>query len=97
MFYILPTIGQRSDEILLANSDVKDEDNELEMEYNDALLKTILAAGNSATNKRCSSKKYILATDHSFKPQLYVYRLLSHCGQFIVIAPPPDNARAASP
>lgn len=51
-------IGQRSDEILLANSDVKDEDNDLEMEYNDALLKTILAAGNSATTKRGSSKKY---------------------------------------
>lgn len=50
---------QRSDEILLANSDVMDDDNDMEMEYNDALLRTILAAGNSATSKRSVSKKYV--------------------------------------
>lgn len=42
------------DVFLAANPSIFDADHELEMEYNEKLL---LAAGNSASNKRNSSKK----------------------------------------
>ena len=47
-----------SDKLFESNPDLSDAEQEKEFEYNEALLETILAAGNSASNKRNFSKRW---------------------------------------
>lgn len=44
---------------MAGNSTLNDPYSDMELEYNEALLETILAAGNSASNKRNSSKRLV--------------------------------------
>lgn len=44
---------------MAGNSTLTDPYSDMELEYNEALLETILAAGNSASNKRNSSKRLV--------------------------------------
>lgn len=57
--YFSLQINQNSDSFLAGTSALADPYSDMEFEYNEALLETILAAGNSASNKRNSSKRLV--------------------------------------
>lgn len=59
--YFLFQINKDSDSFMAGNSTLNDPYSDMELEYNEALLETILAAGNSASNKRNSSKRLVNA------------------------------------
>lgn len=57
--YFSLQINHSSDSFLAGTSALTDPYSDMEFEYNEALLETILAAGNSASNKRNSSKRLV--------------------------------------
>ncbi|XP_037026267.1 uncharacterized protein LOC119067416 isoform X2 [Bradysia coprophila] len=59
-------INKDSDSFMAGNSTLTDPYSDMELEYNEALLETILAAGNSASNKRNSSKRNRLRSKSVF-------------------------------
>lgn len=52
---------------MAGNSTLIDPYSDMELEYNEALLETILAAGNSASNKRNSSKRLVNSIENDFE------------------------------
>lgn len=54
---------------MAANSALSDPYSDMELEYNEALLENILAAGNSASNKRNSSKRSVHSIQFEKKHQ----------------------------
>ncbi|KAJ6639707.1 hypothetical protein Bhyg_12454 [Pseudolycoriella hygida] len=59
-------INKDSDTFTAGTSTLNDPYSDMELEYNEALLETILAAGNSASNKRNSSKRNRLRSKSVF-------------------------------